>query len=751
MQFDPQPYDWLAGLRYWGAVVGVCLAFVLLLSVVISLLIAGISGPQRVGRQILEGLRDFRDLSLRRVWALAVLTLREALRRKALAVFVVFAVLFMFAGWFLSDANPRPDLQIGVYISFVLTSVPWLILPVLLLMSCWSIPEDTRTRSLHTVVTKPARRLEIVLGRMIGFGVLGTILIAVMGVVSYVWVVRNFPAPTVEVNLIAADGSTYPAEARLSHRVDAWITDPAGQTFEFSGPDDLHVVQEVRGAFPSAPEIADQLQAELAAVRKDRPVLLSRVPLYGELTYRDREGNPTSQGLNVGDEWKFRSYIEGATLSRAVWTFENVWPELLGDTLQFESTFEAFRTHKGEITKGLMAQFTFAKNLREQTAEALSTPGDRFASLRQPLRDGSFQRAGAELRTLADGIQKGQLPVTEQQFPLFRDGYRRFAAILQPFLTAPPAPTGAPAEGDSGANPSAGSASGKWERLPQLIEAARSVEAAAAAQKSAELGGALARVGELLESEDEWLSRGLVDLRVPFRAFEVHEYSRDLNLIPRKLPNILGSQTDRPIVDLYDDLTHGGELRVELACLDAGQYIGVARPDLFIRLPDRPFASGFTKAIVADWLKLLLVVIFGVTAGCFLKGPVAALLTLTLIVLGSFFHEFMRKIVTREMQGMGPIESAIKIVQHDGQTVPLEGWQKALSEAIDPILLKWMEGVLYIIPDLSRYAVAEYAVKGHDVPWSAGLLPALVTTLAYFFPFLLLGYYSLKLRELEAK
>ena len=37
--------------------------------------------------------------------ALTVLTFKEAVRRKALLVFVVFAILFMFAGWFMADAN----------------------------------------------------------------------------------------------------------------------------------------------------------------------------------------------------------------------------------------------------------------------------------------------------------------------------------------------------------------------------------------------------------------------------------------------------------------------------------------------------------------------------------------------------------------------------------------------------------------------------------------------------------------------
>src|SRR5690606_16757599 len=120
-------------------------------------------GPGAVLRQVWDGLRDLSDLSVRRVWALAMLTFREAVRRKALLVFVVFAVLFMFASWFLASEGEKADIQVERYVAFVFKTISWLVMPVVLLLACWGIPEDIKARSLHTVVTKPARRLEIVL------------------------------------------------------------------------------------------------------------------------------------------------------------------------------------------------------------------------------------------------------------------------------------------------------------------------------------------------------------------------------------------------------------------------------------------------------------------------------------------------------------------------------------------------------------------------------------------------------------
>lgn len=93
--------------------------------------------------------------------ALTSLTLKEAIRRKALLVFAVFALLLMFAGWFLTNSNERAELQVGIHIAFILQTISWIMMPVVFFLSCWSLPEDIRIRSLHTVVTKPRDGLKL--------------------------------------------------------------------------------------------------------------------------------------------------------------------------------------------------------------------------------------------------------------------------------------------------------------------------------------------------------------------------------------------------------------------------------------------------------------------------------------------------------------------------------------------------------------------------------------------------------------
>ena len=53
-------------------------------------------------------------------------------------------------------------------------------------------------------------------------------------------------------------------------------------------------------------------------------MLVARVPVYGKLRFKNRLGVDAEKGINVGDEWTYRSFIEGGTRAAAIWTFEGI-------------------------------------------------------------------------------------------------------------------------------------------------------------------------------------------------------------------------------------------------------------------------------------------------------------------------------------------------------------------------------------------------------------------------------------------
>ncbi|GEM_PF-5675075 len=309
MQFTPQNLDWIAALQTWLQVVLV----VALTGFVLGGLLAA-----RARGSVVEGFSSAIDcsvglfsevvsLSLRRVWAITWHCMLESLRRRMLlAVLAVFVVLFLFAGWYLPS---RPTEQVRVYVSFVLMSSTLIAMVASGLLACLGLPSDIKDQTIHTVVTKPVRRLEIVAGRALGLTILASAILVVMGLVSYVYLTRSV-------------GGTI---SQLQQELAA---------------------AEQRGDV----QHKDRLQDDIDQIRSR---LTARVPVYSD----SLEGANT----NVGTETTYRKYIEGNRTAAAIWHFTGLPVEQLkrSGRIPLEMTFTVFRTTKGEIGRGVLAQLTF--------------------------------------------------------------------------------------------------------------------------------------------------------------------------------------------------------------------------------------------------------------------------------------------------------------------------------------------------------------------------------------------------------
>ncbi|MEN6407935.1 MAG: hypothetical protein ABFC77_15885 [Thermoguttaceae bacterium] len=291
---------------------------------------------------------DLVRMSPQRIWALARLAIHESIRRRVVVVFGVFIVVLLFAGWFLDPGSVDPA---RLYLDFVLTATSYLVLLLALFLSSLSLPTDLKNRTMYTVVTKPVRASEIVLGRIVGFMAVGTMLLVVMGAISYVFVERGL-AHTHQLSaddLQPVEGSTPGQPATLQgktslvhqHRHKVIVT-PSGQTSVETEQGHIHALTILKDG--------DKVSYKLGPAEG---MLVARVPVYGKLTFRDRKGQLAAKGVNVGDEWTYRSFIEGGTLAACVWTFEGITPKQFPNGLPVEMNIEVFRTYKGEITKGV--------------------------------------------------------------------------------------------------------------------------------------------------------------------------------------------------------------------------------------------------------------------------------------------------------------------------------------------------------------------------------------------------------------
>ena len=355
---DPTPLfsDWIGpALASWLIVTGlVAVAAIFLAFVVLTVKRGPMAAADAIYGRVAGGVSDIFRMSPRRVTALAGLAFQEAVRRRVLVAFGVFLVVLLFAVWFLDSDSPDPA---KLYLGFVMTAASYLVLLLALFLSVFSLPNDITKRTIYTIVTKPVRQSEIVLGRILGFTAIGTILLGVMGLASYVFVTRQLDhrhevdeASLVDVETTADEENPIVKRGRTTnvqgHRHLVSIrADGTGETDSVRGHWHAITTETVGGR-------------SRYVLGGPQGMLTARVPIYGKLHFRDRTGADSATADNVGNEWTYRQYVEGGTLAAAIWKFQGVSEDQFPEGLPLQMTLSVFRTHKGNIERPVLGSIT---------------------------------------------------------------------------------------------------------------------------------------------------------------------------------------------------------------------------------------------------------------------------------------------------------------------------------------------------------------------------------------------------------
>lgn len=147
----------------------------------VALMFAGLFALLGIGEPF---VRDLGKLRGRRIWALSKIGFKEAVRSRLLWVFLIILLPFLFpVKWFI-PIKPSDELRTTVSVLSVVLMV--LVLFPAVLLSSFSIPNDIKNQTIHTVVTKPVERFEIVLGRFLGYTFLMSLVLGGLTLVSLV-------------------------------------------------------------------------------------------------------------------------------------------------------------------------------------------------------------------------------------------------------------------------------------------------------------------------------------------------------------------------------------------------------------------------------------------------------------------------------------------------------------------------------------------------------------------------------------
>jgi len=348
--------DWLfPSLRGPGAIVlfiamvaGVTVAAVFVAYLRAAIRLGPGEGFYAVAKSIATAITvDLPGTSLRRVWAMTRLSIQEAVRRRVLIGFGVFAVVLLFAGWFLDTDSDHPA---RLYLSFMLTATQFMILVLAILLSTFSLPADIKSKTIYTVVTKPVRASEIVLGRILGVVLVNTAILVLMAVISYFFVLRGM-AHQHEIAAEDMERTSNPEGYQGVTSRNAYHRHQV--TLDKNGVGRTDFVRDHDHAVTATGTGSEQRYA----VGPQQGALVARVPRYGKLRFLDRTGRE-GEGISVGKEWSYRKYIEGGSLASAAWTFSGISAADFPDGLPLEMNISVFRTYKGDIVSGILGSIT---------------------------------------------------------------------------------------------------------------------------------------------------------------------------------------------------------------------------------------------------------------------------------------------------------------------------------------------------------------------------------------------------------
>ncbi len=153
---------------------------------------------------------------MRSIWAVATNTIKQALRMKIAAVFVVLLIVLLpvMGVSMTGDGTLKGRLQ--TFVSYGLSLTSFLLCLLTIVVSIYSLTSDIKQRQIYTVITKPIRRFQLIFGKLLGVVLLDVALLVLFSAIIYgitVYIPKYFDAN--EADLIQLDNEFYTARDGL--------------------------------------------------------------------------------------------------------------------------------------------------------------------------------------------------------------------------------------------------------------------------------------------------------------------------------------------------------------------------------------------------------------------------------------------------------------------------------------------------------------------------------------------------------
>jgi len=166
---------------------------------------------------------------MRNIWAVAINTVKQAVRMKIAAVFIVLLVVLLPAMGFSTTGDGTLKGRLQTFVSYGLSLTSFLLCLLTIVASIYSVTGDIKHRQIYTVLTKPIRRFELLLGKLAGITLLNVVLLALFSAVIYsitIYMPRFVQTSEDELQQVnneffTARAGLVPAEPQVADEVDA--------------------------------------------------------------------------------------------------------------------------------------------------------------------------------------------------------------------------------------------------------------------------------------------------------------------------------------------------------------------------------------------------------------------------------------------------------------------------------------------------------------------------------------------------
>jgi hypothetical protein len=154
---------------------------------------------------------------MRSIWAVAINTIKQALRLKIAVVFTILLIVLLPALGITTTGDETLKGRLQTFVSYALSLMSFLLCLLTIIVSIYSVTSDIEQRQIYTVITKPIRRFQFIMGKLLGIISLDIILLVLFSSIIYtITIYTPIFIKASEDELIEADNEFFTARASLT-------------------------------------------------------------------------------------------------------------------------------------------------------------------------------------------------------------------------------------------------------------------------------------------------------------------------------------------------------------------------------------------------------------------------------------------------------------------------------------------------------------------------------------------------------